>query len=98
VEEEKREFGGLHNERMNQYNKAIKLTREAAKLKKKSLTTGRAWVPLKGSTRQEEGTVLFLLREVNRRTSFSKSFTERSSEILAASPAPEYNQRGLARA
>ena len=57
-------------------------------------TAGRAWVPLNGTTRQEVGTGLFLLSEVKWRTSFSKSFTERSVEILVVSPAQEYSQRG----
>jgi hypothetical protein len=55
----------------------------------KELTAARGCALLYGSTRQEVGTSKFLLREVNRRTNFSKSLTGRSSEILAASPVPE---------
>jgi hypothetical protein len=47
----------------------------------KELTAGRGCALLYGSTRQKEGTSKVLLREVNRRTNFSKSLTGRSSEI-----------------
>jgi hypothetical protein len=65
--------------------------------RRKLLTSGRAWLPLNGSTWQEEGTLLFLLKEVKWWTSFSKSFKGRSSESMSESSAPEYHQRGFLR-
>jgi hypothetical protein len=58
---------------LDQKKKQIQL-KARVKLEEKTLTTRSAWTPLNGSTRQEEGTSLFLLKEVKRRTSFSKSF------------------------
>jgi hypothetical protein len=66
-----------------------KLGREIKKTFGKELTAGRACALPYGFTQQDAGTSSFLLREVNRRTNFSKSLTGRSSEILAASPVPE---------
>jgi hypothetical protein len=42
----------LHDERASQHNKTIKLEREVIQFEReKALTTGRAWIPLNGSTR-----------------------------------------------
>jgi hypothetical protein len=70
-------------------SKFIGLAKRIVQLEEKELTDGGAWAPLNGSTRQEEGSSLFLLKEVKRRTSFFKSFKGRSSETLSASSAPE---------
>jgi hypothetical protein len=67
-------------------------------LEERLFTSGRAWLPLKGTTRQEEGTSLFLLNEVKRRTSLSKSFSGSSAETLSESSGPEYIHMGFLRA
>ena len=55
-------------------------------------------MPLYGSTRQEVGMASFLLSDEILRTSFSKSFTERSLDMRSTSLSPAYIQRGFLRA